>query len=99
MMRAVVFTKAARQELFDAIDWYESRRPGLGQRFADEVGALTERMAASPQQFPVIRQNIRKAPVRSFPYRLIFRTTLDIVQVIACFHTSRSPMTWQSRLP
>jgi putative addiction module component (TIGR02574 family) len=47
----VAFTPAARVELLDAQDWYESQRAGLGTRFREEVGATVIRMAENPQQF------------------------------------------------
>jgi hypothetical protein len=50
----VVFTQAARGELIDAQDWYESEASGLGRRFRSAVDALVERMSVNPRQFPIV---------------------------------------------
>ena len=43
----VVFTLAARAELIDAQDWYETEAPGFGRRLRAEVDAVIERMSAN----------------------------------------------------
>ena len=95
-MLRVVFTQAAREELIEAQDWYE-REAGLGRRFRQAVGALTERMSANPRLFPVVFKTVRRALLRRFPYALLFVIDDDALVVIACFHGSRDPMRWQER--
>jgi plasmid stabilization system protein ParE len=94
---AAIFTQAARAELIEAEDWYESEVPGLGRRFRLEVDAAVERMTANPLQFPAVFQNVRRALVRRFPYALFFAVEGDTLLVIACFHASRDPRRWQQR--
>jgi toxin ParE1/3/4 len=93
----VIFTQAARAELIDAQDWYEGQVPGLGRRLREAIDALTERMRANPQQFPVVFKNVRRAFLRRFPYSLFFVVEGDTLLVIACFHASRDPSQWQKR--
>jgi plasmid stabilization system protein ParE len=73
----VIFTPRARAELIDAQDWYENEVPGLGQRFRMAVDAVVQRMGATPQQFPVIYKNVRRALLRRFPYALMFVIEAD----------------------
>lgn len=94
----VVFTPAARVELFDALDWYESQRGGLGTRFREEVEATVIRMGENPQQFQVVLDDVHRARLRKFPYSLFFRLETDILLVIACFHAKRDPQRWQHRV-
>jgi plasmid stabilization system protein ParE len=93
----VVFTPAARAELIDAQDWYESEAPGLGRRFRAEANAAIERMSANPLQFPAVVNNVRRALLRRFPYMLFFTIDGDTLFVIACFHASRNPRRWRQR--
>jgi hypothetical protein len=72
----VVFTQAARRELIDAQDWYESEASGLG-RFRAAVDALVERMSVNPQQFPIVFKNVRRALLRRFRYSLFFVRACD----------------------
>ena len=60
-MFRVIFAQAARLELIEAQDWYESEAEGLGRRFRAAIDALTERMSANPLQFPVVYKNVRRA--------------------------------------
>jgi plasmid stabilization system protein ParE len=93
----VVFTQAARAELIDAQDWYESEVTGLGRRFRAALEALAERMSVNPIQFPVVFKNVRRALLRRFPYSLFFVIENETLFVIACFHASRDPAQWQQR--
>jgi toxin ParE1/3/4 len=45
----------------------------------------------------VVFANIRKGVVRRFPYCVFYRPHPDRVEVIAVFHSSRDPSSWQSR--
>ena len=88
---SVVFSPAARAELIEARDWYAFRNADLADRFVAEVENVVARIAAAPQQFPVVHRNVRRARCRRFPYALFFRVVGDTVQVIACFHGKRDP--------
>jgi plasmid stabilization system protein ParE len=70
---SVVFGPAARAELIEAHDWYSARDVELAARFTAEVEAVVERIAAAPQNFPVVHRDIRRARCRRFPYALFFR--------------------------
>ncbi len=96
-MYSVIFTQDAESELIAAQDWYENEVTDLGQRFRQAMDALTERMSASPWQFPAVFKNVRRALLRRFPYSLFFVVEDDTVIVIACFHSSRDPAHWQKR--
>ena len=39
---------AVRDEIADAHDWYEQRRPGLGSDFLDEVQRVLAEITANP---------------------------------------------------
>jgi len=56
-----------------------------------------QRIRINPQQFPVIFVDLRRAPLRRFPYGLFFRLRADAIYVIACFHSSRDPQVWRRR--
>jgi len=88
---------AARVELIEAQDWYERAAPGLGRRFR-EVAFQVDRIAAHPKRFPEIMADVRRARLRRFPYGLFFRQLEDAIYAVACFHASRDPLVWQSRI-
>jgi len=88
----------ARQELIEAVSWYETRGSGLGESFESEVERQVVRIRENPLQFPVVFADIRRARLRRFPYGLFFRIDGDDAFVIACFHASRNPQSWQDRV-
>lgn len=96
-MFRIVFTPAARLELIEAQNWYESEAAGLGRFFRQAMNGLIARMIANPRQFPVVFRNVRRALLRRFPYALFFVFDGDALVVIACFHASRDPEQWQRR--
>lgn len=97
MSLPLVFTTAARADVRQALDWYDRRQAGLGQRFLDDLDTLSLRISASPMQFPTARKTIRRASLRRFPYGVFFLVLPDAVQIIACLHTSRDPAYGQRR--
>jgi plasmid stabilization system protein ParE len=71
-MLPVVFTVEARAEIREVFDWYEARRPGLGETFIQDLDAVIERLADNPSQFPVVRNGLHRAILRRFPYGIFF---------------------------
>ncbi len=97
-MRDIRLFDVAAREVMEARDWYEKESTGLGGRFIDELEHQLERIMANPGQFPFILEDVRRAKLRIFPYGIFFRERGNLVFVIACFHASRDPLTWQRRL-
>jgi plasmid stabilization system protein ParE len=93
----VIFTPSARAELVEAQDWYESKYPGLGTRFREELEATVRRLQENPHQFPVVFRGVHRARLRKFPYGLFFHVEISALVVIACFHGSRDPQRWERR--
>ncbi len=42
------FLPEAREELFEAAEYYEAHEPGLGMRFRDEIARIFERILEDP---------------------------------------------------
>jgi plasmid stabilization system protein ParE len=97
MSLPVVLRRAARAEFDEAYDWYEQRRPGLGDDFASSIRDVFNGIAANPSLHGVVLRDIRKAVVRRFPYCVYYRVKPTRLVVISVFHTSRDPRIWQSR--
>jgi len=95
--RSLIAMPAARLEIIEAQGWYEKEAIGLGALFRAEVDRQALRIIANPLQFPLMLADIRRARLRRFPYGLFFRPMDDAIYVIACFHSSRDPVIWQSR--
>jgi hypothetical protein len=73
MKLPLVFGSEATIEFDEAFDWYEERRPGLGNRFRESVAAVLDRVSKTPEAFAVVYKDVRCALARRFPYAVYFR--------------------------
>jgi plasmid stabilization system protein ParE len=87
----------AEEDLDGAFVWYETQRESLGHAFLDAAEATFARIRRTPEQFPIVEREVRRALVRRFPYAVYFLATPDSVDVLACVHVRRHPRRWQSR--
>jgi plasmid stabilization system protein ParE len=92
----------ASRELEDAARWYEEQRPGLGERFLDEVAVALERIVLFPAAgFPVPYVSpelaARRSPVMRFPYHVVYLDTPDAIRILAVAHDRRRPGYWLGR--
>ena len=88
---------AAAADIESAAVWYETRRAGLGGEFLRAVRATLAAIARNPNQYRVVRAEVRRAVVRRFPYNVFFVVDADHTAVLACLHFRRDPQVWQSR--
>jgi plasmid stabilization system protein ParE len=93
----VVLRPEAELDLISARDWYDRRRPGLGDEFTDQFAEFLDRVAAMPKLYAVIWQDVRACPLSRFPYVAYYRALTDRVEVLAVLHGSRDSSAWQSR--
>jgi len=97
MNRPVIFRPAARQDLLDACAWYEKRRSGLGSRFEVAVERTLEAISTSPERFPTVHHDVRRALVRPFPFGVFYRIRGEAIHVLAVMHGRRDPARWRLR--
>ena len=94
----VRLAEPARLELLDARAWYDAQQPGLGARFAAEIGASARRIARMPLLYAIETGEVRKCPVNRFPYVLRYVMRDDTVVIVAVSHQHRAPDYWIDRL-
>ncbi|HYV24638.1 MAG TPA: type II toxin-antitoxin system RelE/ParE family toxin [Pyrinomonadaceae bacterium] len=97
MSLPVVFRRIARLEFEESIAWYDAQQAGLGVQFAAEIENLLERISDSPQQFPHVRNRIRRAVSTRFPYTVHYITEKERIVVLAIFHVKRNPTQLEGR--
>jgi toxin ParE1/3/4 len=102
-MRPRVLPLAFDEALHAAL-WYDEQRTGLGDEFYDEVLKSLESVGRTPLRYPVyeafsVNPPLRRAPVRRFPYDVIYRFDEGDAEplVIAVCHASQRPGYWAGR--
>lgn len=90
----IIFSRLAKQELDDAISYYELEDTGLGRRFKQEVRKAALRIAAYPEAWSVERGEGRKCLLHKFPHKLLYSVEKDQILIIAVAHLHRKPDYW-----
>ena len=87
MSPSVRFEDEADAEYRDAGRWYEGRRAGLGLEFFDTVDTALDQIVLVPRagaRVPRLPADlpVRRAPVRRFPYHVIYLETQAAIRVL-----------------
>jgi plasmid stabilization system protein ParE len=93
----VSFLELARQELDDAVAWYNGQVPELGLAFLDEINRTIGRIVAWPLSSEELMPGIRRCLVNRFPYGLIYAVETDSIVILAVAHLHRYPRYWIDR--
>lgn len=88
----------AAKEFDEAIDWYESQSKGLGKRFKKSVMDQIGKIKKNPNWFLIEVNDIHKAYIPKFPYKILFTFYKDEITIWAIAHMHRKPWYWQSRM-
>jgi toxin ParE1/3/4 len=94
---SLIVNPLAESDMAEAKAWYDERRSGLGDDFLLCVEEVFDRLRRTPELYSKVFDDLRLAPVRRFPYAVIYRADEDQVTVVAVYHTSRDPRQWQAR--
>src|SRR6266852_5680996 len=97
MTRRLVFRPQARTDIVEAMAWYETQGRGLGADFLRAVEVASAAVQHNPFQYQKVHGDWRRAPIRRFPYGLVYVSEDDEIIVLACMHGRRSPRRWQDR--
>lgn len=92
------FHPAAKFELTQAIDFYQTKEINLGAEFLDEVFGAIARIVEYPQAFPNFSPNTRKCLINRFPFAIIYQIRKKEIFIIAITHLSRKPGYWKERI-
>jgi plasmid stabilization system protein ParE len=98
----VEFAPGVERDVSEAADWYESRQPGLGIQFLEEVIQIWDILAENPllncRRHPT--RNIRWRYPNRFPYRIIYEVdeANHLVKISAVLHGARDERHWRKRL-
>jgi plasmid stabilization system protein ParE len=90
-MKPVVFSLPSQIEFWDAIDYYQhAAGDRTVARFRANVEFARDRMSRFPYLFGKVDRRHRAAPVRRFPFALIYRVRRDRIEVVSIHHVRKS---------
>jgi len=95
---SVRLLESAQAELDDAIAWYASQAPGLGDAFLIETLKTLKLIEQYPKAWHPLTQQVRRCRLRRFPYSVIYAQEGSDLLVLAVAHQHRKPGYWRARL-
>ena|SRR3989337_286381 len=93
----LIYHPDAESELIEAASFYERRLPGLGVEFLDQVDTAIAAILEAPKRWRIVEGDIRRFPMKRFPYGIYYRIHDDTVRILVIKHHSRHPDYWKYR--
>lgn len=88
----IEYHPALEADLRDVRDYYNEKSPGLGDDFISEFEREALRIASMPERWMVVRDDIRRALMKRFPYVILFRMPdPSTVRILVVKHEKRHP--------
>jgi len=87
----------AEQEFAKSVANYESREPGLGSRFRDEVAAVVDWIVRYPEMPRLRSKGYRRVNLHTFPHYVAYVIRRDTIWIVAIGHGHRRPEFWIER--
>lgn len=94
----VSLTAQAEQELIEgALLYAREANAQLGQAFISEFERSASLLVDQPRLGAIWRGQVRRPPLRRFPYSIVYYVGGADVRVLAVAHQSRRPGFWRGR--
>lgn len=97
-MTPVNFLDPAKQEMFQAEEYYEQQALGLGREFIAEVNHAVRGITEHPKSGRAVKRDVRRRLVRRFPFGILYRIDPDEIVILAVMHLRRRPGYWLKRI-
>ncbi len=94
----LIYHPGAEAEMLEAVQFYERRMPGLGDRFLRAFDAAIAEILIEPERWPIIEGDLRRRLIRQFPFGVYYRVEGDDLRILVVKHHSRHPEYWRDRL-
>ena len=93
MTYSIVISPFAHTDEYEAYIWYEEQRPGLGDEFLKELEIAYQKIANNPEHYSFIddRKILRDFLIHRFPYLIVYRIDVDVIEIIAVHHSKKHP--------
>ncbi len=91
-MHALKKLAVTEADVAEAAEWYETQRPGLGQRFVSAIQSADKLLLANPLHYSVRFEDVRRLNLSAFPYAIFFFVHNEAIVVLAVLHTHRDTL-------
>ncbi len=91
------FHPHAEKELEEVENYYDNIGEELGDRFRAEIEMAISRILDFPNAWQQLSKGIRRRPLKTFLYGIVYRVKSDEIRILAVMHLHREPNYWSSR--
>lgn len=92
------FHPKAKEELLEAINYFERFQSGLGLEFSKEIFSTIQRIIHFPSAWSKLSENTRRCLTNRFPFGVIYQIIEGEVTIIAIMQLNREPGYWEKRI-
>lgn len=96
--RKLKLESEAVEDLAQSYEYYENQKEGLGEEFAKEVKNKITKIVRKPDSYSAFYKETRKAPIKKFPFNLLYIIGGTNISIIGIWHKSRDPKKMQGRI-
>lgn len=93
----VEFHPEALAEFRASAEYYQQQQTRLGERFANAVEMAVAHIAAAPESWRIVEDDIRRCLTKVFPYAVLYSIEPDNILIVAVMHCRREPGYWRNR--
>jgi toxin ParE1/3/4 len=92
MSLPINFRSRAYLEIYEAYDWYEKQREGLGLEFLDALELFIEGLRLNPLTHSYYDKPVRQGVLKRFPYTVVYEVFPAEVIVYSVFMKRQDPV-------
>ena len=81
----------ALYEIYEAYDWYEAQREGLGMEFMQELEAFYSSLQRNPYTYSYYEEPVRQGKINRFPYVVVYEIFDTAIIVYSVFMAKQNP--------
>jgi plasmid stabilization system protein ParE len=93
MTYKVVLLQLAEREIYEAAQFYQDEKEGLGLDFLDELEAAKQQLSKHPYHYSYISSDkiFRRLTLYRFPFQIIYEISGDTIVILSVHHDKRKP--------
>ena len=78
-------------EIFEAYDWYEQQREGLGMEFLMELEIFYTTLQRNSETYSYYQKPVRQGSLDRFPYTVVYETFDEVIVIYSVFMYRQDP--------
>ncbi len=92
MKYEVIVKSEAREDIKQAMAWYEEKSNGLGEEFVEVILDYATYLSTNAHTHPKVNGEYRELLVKKFPYVIVYRIVEDnLILILGVIHTMKHP--------